>query len=98
MPQGYGSQVSTYQQPIKQEFSSSQVAPSPYTQTNYYNNNNGGGGGGQVMNQFGQLAVQGAQTFYQGFQQANRIFGIDTSQTQYEIPLVNSAATFFGRK
>lgn len=52
---------------------------------------NFGNAGGQQLE---SLAIQGAQTFYNGLQQAGRAFGIQPSQ--YEMPFVNYAANLFG--
>uniref|UniRef100_A0A915CKX6 Uncharacterized protein n=1 Tax=Ditylenchus dipsaci TaxID=166011 RepID=A0A915CKX6_9BILA len=64
-----------------------------------FSNGNTASSGTQQQSQLGELAVQGAQNFYTGFQQAGRLLGIDSGQyQQYEVPLVSSAASFFGRK
>lgn len=101
-PSGYGNTEGGGPPPYSQSGYGSQVGSSnsynanPNPTGGYYNQ---GAGNGDGMGQIGQLAVAGAQSFYQGVQTAGRIFGIQTNQyPQYEIPLVSSAANYFGRK
>ncbi|KAH7730854.1 hypothetical protein AAVH_01903 [Aphelenchoides avenae] len=50
--------------------------------------------GGAGADQLGSLAIQGAQTFYNGLQQAGRAFGIQPAQ--YDMPFANYAGGLFG--